>query len=224
MNELFLSKVLIDASRCPTGSYPYNLRKAHGFIYSLFGDLSGTRVLWSDDSERLRNAQRSDYSKMFMVLSPSLPSLPASKATWCHIDTLPIEERFLSHPVYAFSLKACCTRNVSSQQKQADAKADRRKVAITDPEELTGWLTRQFNRGGCSLLRHELIGRTALQIRHTPDEQKTITLNCCTFRGVFRVEERKAFISLFTGGIGRGKAYGLGLLQIAPVSDFTNED
>ena len=223
MTKLYLSRVLIDATRCPTGAYPYNLRRAHGFIYSLFGDLKDTRLLWSDESERLRNAQRQEYSKMFMVLSPSLPELSSSKVPWCHIDSLSIGERFLSHPVYAFSLKACCTRNVPNNQKKTGT-ADRRKIAITDPEELTKWLSRQFTKGGCTLLRHELMGRTALSVRHTSDDKNTITLNSCTFRGVFRVEERRAFISLFTGGIGRGKAYGLGLLQIAPVSDSINED
>ena len=224
MSNLYLSKVLIDAIHCPSGSYPHNISKAHGFIYSLFGDLKNTRLLWSDESERLRNTQRSEFSKQFLILSPSIPLIPSSKAAWCHIDSLSIDEHFLSHPTYAFSLKACCTRNVSNQHKQDGAKTDRRKVAITDPKELTLWLTRQFNKGGCTLISHELMGRTALSFRHTTEQADNITLNCCTFRGVFSVEDRLAFISLFKGGIGRGKAYGLGLLQITPFSVSSNED
>lgn len=43
-----------------------------------------------------------------------------------------------------------------------------------------------------------------------------ITHGCATLKGMLRVVDRERFIRSFKHGLGRGKAFGFGLLQIAP--------
>ncbi|MPN58153.1 hypothetical protein SDC9_205854 [bioreactor metagenome] len=44
-----------------------------------------------------------------------------------------------------------------------------------------------------------------------------MVFNECTFTGVLEVVDRKSFIKSFCEGIGRGKAFGFGLLQLLPL-------
>lgn len=213
MSNLLLNKIIIDAVKCPPSHYPYNLWKTHSFVYSLFGRLDGDRILWADESERLR--MNLGAGKYILVLSSSEPKLPDAYKAWCHIRSVEISEHFLSHHNYAFTLLANCTRTALS--------AKRSRTAITDRSELEKWLALKLAAGGCRLMSCELTDRRAIRILHDGKEHKidsqrgVITLNACSFRGCFEVKDTEAFKELFSKGIGRAKAFGFGLLQLLPV-------
>ena len=46
-----------------------------------------------------------------------------------------------------------------------------------------------------------------------PDRRR-VTLGCCEYEGVLEVTDADLFRAALTEGIGRGKAYGLGLLTV----------
>jgi CRISPR system Cascade subunit CasE len=64
--------------------------------------------------------------------------------------------------------------------------------------------------------------RESLQIQSTGvqtfDKQNgQVTQNTVTFVGKLKVSDRSLFIKSFEQGIGRGKSFGFGLLQIVPL-------
>ena len=63
-----------------------------------------------------------------------------------------------------------------------------------------------------------------LQVQINPVQQfkkngKTITHNSAHIKGELRVIDKQVFKQSFLNGIGRGKAFGFGLLQIVPLQD-----
>lgn len=142
--------------------------------------------------------------------------------------------------VLSFSLKANPTRKVGTslkcEREEGKAKSNGRRVFIADPEEQMEWLRRKATLGGFELLT----------IRRTPDvpdadvapegrmyghRTKTgpesragngktagneLVFGSARFTGHLRITDRERFLNTITRGIGSGKAYGFGLLSLAP--------
>lgn len=68
---------------------------------------------------------------------------------------------------------------------------------------------------GARLLRLEVRKRSPLKVRRP--EGKPFSLDVVEARGILVVEEPEALFGVLARGIGRGKAYGLGLLSLAPL-------
>lgn len=97
----------------------------------------------------------------------------------------------------------------------------RRLLGINKPADQLAWLERQADRNGFALMEAsvtplpDLIGYK----RRDSDENsyQRITLRVAEFGGFLRVADEQKFRLALQQGIGRGRAYGCGLLAIAPV-------
>jgi CRISPR system Cascade subunit CasE len=49
--------------------------------------------------------------------------------------------------------------------------------------------------------------------------ENLITLQKAHIQGYLRVTDRQAFMTAFSRGVGRGRTFGCGLLQIVPIID-----
>ena len=204
---LYLSKLFINAECAPLRGYPANTAKLHSLIYGLFGDLSKERILWAEENDISSAIQRRHSGKVVLILSKSLPCKP--NVNWLNLESITIKDNFFNHKVYRFKLKANC---VKSQEHK--------RFAITDPVQLKEWLARQLTNGGCSLLGCDVLEHTLETIsRATKSKPEAkIQLNSCRFVGEFAVTDAAKFRQMFTQGIGRAKAFGFGLLEIAPLA------
>ncbi|MFB6504235.1 type I-E CRISPR-associated protein Cas6/Cse3/CasE [Streptomyces sp. NPDC002466] len=93
--------------------------------------------------------------------------------------------------------------------------AKRRGVNLpATKENITTWWTRTATTHG---LRPELITDTPLpRIDATNGNTKPITLRATAFEGIATIIDPEAARAAVTNGIGKGQAYGLGLLSLAP--------
>ncbi|MBQ1082191.1 type I-E CRISPR-associated protein Cas6/Cse3/CasE [Nocardiopsis sp. B62] len=129
---------------------------------------------------------------------------------------------------FSFRLTANPTRSVSPPYSgQKRPRGVRRP--IHDPELQVQWLVRQGERHGFALLdssadapdvvalpRPPAVGyKKAPENSRGPDRLK-ITVASVTFDGRLRVTDPEAFRAALGNGIGRAKAYGCGLLSLAP--------
>lgn len=111
--------------------------------------------------------------------------------------------------------------------------SDRRRLAEmrgVDKEDLpsreqllTDWLTRKGDTGGFTIERGEEdrilcdVGPNMDIVLRKPEQKQDdrVTLTTVDFSGVLRVTDAKAFAETLRRGIGRGRAFGCGLLSVA---------
>lgn len=114
----------------------------------------------------------------------------------------------------AFRLRANPTKRLG---KSAERNVGKR-VGIYDADAQTAWLERKAADAGFRLLTLT-VGGDDTQKGNIPQEvgpTLELQLLAVRFDGILQVIEPSAFIAALTGGIGSGKAWGCGLLSLAP--------
>jgi CRISPR system Cascade subunit CasE len=102
-----------------------------------------------------------------------------------------------------------------------------KRVDIRAEDEQLNWLTRKGEHGGflvCHARAHPGIsdlrivpGHAEGDLRGGPGPHRSrLTFGSVVFDGLLRVTDGEAFLQTLEQGIGSGKAYGFGLLSIAP--------
>ena len=136
-----------------------------------------------------------------------------------------------------FRLQANPTKRIGKSDEKADIrfkpsgenKTIRRRVGLRTDEERFGWLERQGERFGFTIadlkinpaVRNVISAKEGKIEFKKPDEKdgkkkKTVTYGSVVFEGVLQVSDADKFRDALINGIGQGKAYGFGLLSIAP--------
>lgn len=152
-----------------------------------------------------------------LILSRTAPTRPA----WCPGDnfaTKPVPDAFFAHPAYAFSLLANPTKKIRSNAAGERTKNGRR-VPLTTREDLIGWLERKAAVSGFTFDAESTQtvprGREYFQ----KDKPRGQGLHASVeFRGRLTVTDPIAFRATVAAGIGSAKAFGFGLLVLAPLT------
>lgn len=181
----------------------------HQRIWQAFGGRDGEARNFLVRIDRKEEAFRA------LVLSRTAPTRP----DWCPSDcfgTKPIPDAFFNHTAFAFSLLANPTKKIRSNATGERTKNGRR-VPITTREDLLAWLQRKAEAAGFAFdpeatqtmpRGREYFHKTGAHGTHTAVE----------FRGQLRVTDPVAFRVTVATGIGSAKAFGFGLLVLAPLN------
>lgn len=174
----------------------------------------------------VQSMERPDWSGLGGYLLDTLgEENPACK----RIDRL--YESITSGTLLAFRLRANPTKKIDTKSGQDGERRNGRRVELTCEKDQIEWLRRKGERGGF----HLLAVRTAPPVLEEPtvpnvlampaqkvvgDRRKEkgnrITFGAVLFEGDLVVEDAEAFRRTLETGIGPGKAYGFGLLSVAP--------
>ena len=164
----------------------------------------------------LIRVDRKEEAYRVLMLSRSVPAKP----DWCPADCFSsknIPDSFFAHPRYRFSLLANPTRKVRSNAAGERTKNGRR-LALTERTDLVAWLQRKGEAGGFAVnpetLRTVPLGR---EIFHK-DAGAHGTHSAVEFQGELSVNDPLRFRAAVAAGIGSAKAFGFGLLVLAPAS------
>lgn len=162
----------------------------------------------------LRLDQRREGFRLLLV-SSTQPIRP----DWCPPDawrSQPIPEAYFSRRRYAFQLCANPTRKVASKADGSLTKNGRR-VPLGKREELLAWIKRKGEQGGFTV--EETALRTFSRGREYFEKNGRQGLHSAVeFEGLLTVTNPAKFHETFTRGIGSAKAFGFGLLVIAPIA------
>ncbi|MCS7255212.1 MAG: type I-E CRISPR-associated protein Cas6/Cse3/CasE [Thermomicrobium sp.] len=156
------------------------------------------------------------------------PPNPAVKDVAAAYDSI-VEDRELR-----FKLRANPTRKIDSWRDRPGFRPNGRRVDLRREEDQIAWLVRKGQQHGFRLLsvrvRPESVSvqseplqadvRPAGKVigwRVTGETKHPLTFAAVVFEGVLRVEDRSRFRQALENGIGSGKAFGFGLLSIAPI-------
>lgn len=156
----------------------------------------------------------------YLEENPGTPN-PACK------DVRPLYSRIRAGSILVFSLHANPTRKVGTALKTerlSGQGSNGRRVFLTRPEEQTDWLHRKGAAGGFRVLAvtcaPQLADLDAIPTGRWRGSRgdNQLTLDGCMYRGRLQVTEPERFLESMAKGVGAGKAYGFGLLLVAPAA------
>lgn len=192
---------------------------------------SGARILWRLDAD---NPQR----PVLWLLSPEKPDLDAlmhwagasdrdGNPAWQSREYAPLLEGLRAGQRFAFRLVANPTWSARVREG-----ADTRRVGHVTAEHQVRWLVKRAERRGFRILTSDVplpdTDEPALSLRLYHREKATfsrrgaadgsgsrVTLVRVGYEGALEVTDPQALRATLTGGIGRARAYGCGLLTLA---------
>ncbi len=165
----------------------------------------------------LIRVDRKEEAYRVIILSRSVPTKP----DWCPTDcfgTKEIPDSFFAHPGYRFSLLANPTKKLRVDNADGSRKKNGRRVPVVRREELVAWLQRKAEAGGFHVNADSL--RTISRGREFfhKDGRSHGTHAAVEFQGELTVTDPAQFRATVAAGVGSAKAFGFGLLVMAPIS------
>ncbi len=210
MTELFASALHLDraAVKALKISDAYSL---HRVVYSLFDDVRTDRQKCSHISSGIAYADRGGdfHCRKILILSDRPPAEKVD-GRYGEVISKSIPAAFLAYSRYRFEVQV----NPVRKDKQTG-----KRMAIKGRTDITQWFIQRAGRWGfdVDLPSLQVEAMEVLQFKDKAGRQ--VTLGKATVQGLLTVTDRQQFQHSFHHGIGKGRAFGCGLLQIVPVVD-----
>lgn len=191
---------------------PYSL---HRVVYSLFDDVRSQADKQGHTPSGIVYADKGGnrLERQVMMLSDRKPAdgIHVEEERLGEVQCKPIPAGFLDHPRYQFQVAINPTRRENATGK---------RLPVKGREAITEWfLERCAPSWGFRALPSTLeLGRVDVE-QFQGKQDRTITVAKAHLRGALEVTDAQRFRQSFARGIGRGRAFGCGLLQIVPVLD-----
>jgi CRISPR system Cascade subunit CasE len=151
-----------------------------------------------------------------LIVSPNEPTRP----DWCPNESWqskPIPDTYFSRRRYAFQLCADPTKKITKLGTDGSPTKNGKRVPLRTREEYVGWIIRKGEQGGFAVNEDTL--RTFSRGREYFEKQGIRGMHSAVeFQGVLSVTDPAKFHTTFRLGIGSAKAFGFGLLVIAPTT------
>ncbi|MGN0918259.1 MAG: type I-E CRISPR-associated protein Cas6/Cse3/CasE [Oxalobacter sp.] len=181
----------------------------HRLIYNLFDDVrsEGEKQQSIPANFCYADLGGNTLRRQFLVLSDRLPR--AQEWQDSSISVKKVEDRYLEEKAYRFKIIINPTTRDSATQALKPVKG---REAIAD------WFLQRAEKNWGFRPNPEtlIVDKVEVQV-FTAKNNRRITLAQAHLSGTFEVTDRTLFIKAFKAGIGRGRAFGCGLLQIVPV-------
>ena len=205
---MYLSRTELDPTRRSTMIALTSPQKFHGAVENSFSG-ERRRRLWRLDSLN---------GKLYLLLLseelPDLTGLCAQFGTGAAPETRryePLLERVTPGSCWQFRLTANPTKSCKDTQNPA---ARGTVAAHCTTQYQKQWLLERAAKRGFAL-REEGFTVTRVQWQHFAKHgTRPVTLLAVTYEGVLQVTDAEQFRALLCQGMGRGKAYGLGLMTV----------
>jgi len=212
---IFLTEARIDhlEAALRRESLPHGLSDTyawHKAVWQAFPDRKG------ELRNFLTRLDRNQKGYRLLIVSQTLPRKP----TWWTSDqwrTKEIPGNYFHHSRYAFEARVNPTKKIRiGSTEKGDRKKNGARIPLATPEDLVNWIDRKGQAGGFTIERNSLLinpeGKESF-IR----QSKQGSHNGVNFQGILQVTDPELFQKTFTQGIGSAKAFGFGLLIIAPI-------
>lgn len=194
----------------------YALHKA---VYGLFEDVRSEADKAAGKSSGILYADKGGEFNTRQILMLSNRK-PHQTPQFGQVNTSPIFASFVNHAEYAFEITINPVKRDNASGKI---------IAIRGREEIQQWFMQRaseaygFKVNPISIQIVQMSVQTfEKSIEKTPEKAlgkpvKTVTHGSATIKGQLIVTNRALFVNSFTQGLGRGKSFGFGLLQIVPL-------
>lgn len=180
----------------------------HKVVYGLFEDVRTDAEKQTSISSGIVYADKGgDFStRQILMLSNRKPH---QTPQFGEVKTKSIHSDFLAHKCYAFEV----TLNPGKRDKETG-----KVVPIRGREAIEQWFKAHALKSWGFSVNPENLQTNKISVQAFEKMGKTITHGSATLQGELTVIDRERFILSFIQGIGRGRAFGFGLLQIVPLT------
>jgi len=187
---------------------PYSL---HRVVYDLFEDIRDDNEKKGSVSSGILYADKGgDFNtRQILILSNRMPHEPE----YGEVDTREIPPNFLDYPHYSFEVIVNPTKR--------DRKS-RKLVAVRGDDMIREWFVRRALGSWGFSVNVPSLQINNINVKQFEKKGNLVTLGSATLIGNLSVNNRETFSKSFREGIGRGHAFGFGLLQIVPHSNSLN--
>lgn len=188
---------------------PYSL---HRVVYGLYPDVRDEVAKAGHQPSGILHADQGGnaHGRRILLLADRPP---AEHAAGGYGDVLSkvIPINFLNHRRYRFKVIVNPTCRDS---------ASRRLIPVKGREAVAAWFTERgpASWGFCVSSEHLQVDRIEV-LRFKDKAQREVTLAQAHVQGQFTVTDQERFRASFAHGIGRGRSFGCGLLQVVPLID-----
>ena len=208
---MYLSRIKLDTNKRETMIALSNPQKIHGAIESALGvEHERVRSLWRIDELR--------GETYLLVLTKDIPNFSTVSEQFGHdggvVETKDYDKllnRITSGSRWRFKL----TANPTIYHKTPEDDSPRGKItslkSVSCQEE---WLCKRAESNGFSLSPDDFLVTKTSNYAFRKNGKYNVYLLSVTFEGVLTVQDADLFRKALTEGIGRGKAYGNGLLTV----------
>lgn len=201
---LHLDRAAIQALRITD---PYSL---HRVVYGLYPDVrdeqgksasQSSGILWAD--------QGGDFLGRKILLLANRPPADCAEGGHGHVNSHPIPDSFLDHSHYRFQVIVNPTRRDAASGKL---------LPVKGREAVAAWFAERGPVSWGFTVSPEHLQVERLEVLQFKDKaQRPVTLAQAHVQGQLEVTNREQFRQSFSQGIGRGRSFGCGLLQIVPL-------
>ncbi len=178
----------------------------HRVVYDLFEDVRSEEEKRASKASGILYADKGgDFShRQILFLANRIPQQPQHG----ELQMRAIPDDFLQHERYRFEV----TVNPTKREK-----ATKRLVPIRGREAVTEWFMAKAPDAWGFSVDPASLQVLKLTVREFDKQGHAVMQGQASLQGVLTVTERSRFITSFQQGIGRGRAFGCGLLQIVPM-------
>jgi CRISPR system Cascade subunit CasE len=178
----------------------------HRVVYSLFEDRRTDAEKNTSVPSGFLYADKGGDSRgrLILLLSDREPHKPEHGV----LESKLVDKKFLTFDCYRFEVVINPTKRDSKSRKI---------IALRDHEEIAQWFIDKAPTSWGFTLHAPSLQVKTLQVKQFVKQTHSITHGGAELTGELEVVDRALFIKSFQQGIGRGRAFGFGLLQIAPL-------
>jgi len=180
----------------------------HKVVYGLFADIRTEAEKQGSAPSGIVYADKGGDFNTRQVLMLSNRE-PHQTPQFGKVQTTPIQSRFLAHERYAFEV----TVNPGKRDNQTG-----KIVPIRGREAIAQWFLERAQQSWGFRVHPDNLQTDNISVQIFEKSGKTITHGSATLKGELAVIDRDRFRQSFIQGIGRGRAFGFGLLQIVPLT------
>lgn len=180
----------------------------HKVVYGLFEDIRTDAEKNSSVASGIVYADKGgDFNTRQIILLSNRK--PHQTPQFGKVETKPLYADFLRHTDYAFQI----TLNPTQRNNQS-----RQIVPIRGREAIATWFVQRAITSWGFSVKAESLQVEQCSVQNFEKSGQTVTHGSATLKGHLTVTDHERFMQSFCQGIGRGRAFGFGLLQIVPLS------
>jgi CRISPR system Cascade subunit CasE len=179
----------------------------HKVIFGLFENIRSNAAIKAGESSGILYADKGGdfHTRHVIMLSTRKPH---ATPQFGRLDIRPIPASFLAQERYAFEV----TLNPVKRENQS-----RKIVPLRDQKSIAQWFEERATTSWGFEVKQTTLEVSHLKVQRFTKDGSTVTHGSATLKGELQVTNREKFTYSFLHGIGKGRAFGFGLLQIVPL-------
>ncbi|TAF15790.1 MAG: type I-E CRISPR-associated protein Cas6/Cse3/CasE [Alphaproteobacteria bacterium] len=178
----------------------------HKVVYGLFEDVRSKAQKNNSEGSGILYADKGGDAHMRQVLMLSNRK-PHLTPQFGRVETKPIGASFVAYDHYAFEI----TINPTKRENQS-----RKIIPIKGREAVAEWFMQRASQSWGFDVVPTSLEVSSINVQSFKKDAAIVTHGGATVKGALKVTDRERFLRSFCNGIGRGRSFGFGLLQIVP--------